>query len=470
MTQLLIKGHWVDGESIQVLKDKYSEKEYGQMAVASVPQVTEAVDGALQGFESSHLSPYDRYQILMQASRLTKDHIGILSELMKNEAGFTLPDAENEVRRCVQTLELSAESAKHLNGELIPMEVASGMKNRIGYTLRMPRGVICAITPFNSPLNTVAHKLGPALAGGNAVVLKPSEITPLTSVELFKILIEAGLPSSLLALVNGPGETIGRQLLLDQRIAYYAFTGSTRVGLEIQKAAGLRGLQLELGSIASTIVCHDADIDMAIPKIINAGFRKAGQVCTSVQKLLVDRRITATFIPKLIAAAKLAKAGDPADPATIIGPMISHDHAMRAMSFVHEAIESGAQLLTGGTCVGNVMEPTILINVKDEMRVYCEEIFAPVISILEFDHIDEAVLRANDSPFGLAVGLFTSNLSTAFKTSRKLRFGGIHINEASSARADVMPFGGVKNSGFGREGPAYATREMTEERLITIAY
>ena len=209
---------------------------------------------------------------------------------------------------------------------------------------------------------------------------------------------------------------------------------------------------------------------MAIPKIINAGFRKAGQVCTSVQKLLIDRRISSTFIPKLIAATKLAKAGDPDDPATIIGPMISYAYAMRAMSFVNEAIESGAQLLTGGTCVGNVMEPTILINVKDQMRVYCEEIFAPVISILEFDHIEEAVIGANDSPFGLAVGLFTSNLSTAFQTAKKLRFGGIHINEASSARVDVMPFGGVKNSGFGREGPAYATREMTEERLITIAY
>ncbi len=377
MSKLLINGNWVDGESTQVLKDKYKEEEYGQMAVASISQVTEAVDGVIQGFEASNLSPYERYQILMQAARLTKDRIHILSELMKNEAGFTMPDAENEVRRCVQTLELSAEAAKHLNGELIPMEVASGMKNRIGYTLRMPRGIICAITPFNSPLNTVAHKVGPALAGGNAVILKPSEVTPLTSVEFFKILIDAGLPPSLLALVNGPGETIGRQLLLDQRIAYYAFTGSTRVGLEIQRAAGLRGLQLELGSIASTIVCHDADIDMAIPKIINAGFRKAGQVCTSVQKLLVDRSISASFIPKLIAATKLIKVGDPSDPETIIGPMISHEHTLRAMSFVREALESGAQLLTGGTVVGNVMEPTILINVKDTMRVYCEEIFAP---------------------------------------------------------------------------------------------
>lgn len=470
MSKLLINGKWVDGESVQVLKDKFHEEDYGEMAVASLEQVTEAVTGAVSGQETSTLSAYERYQILLQASRLTRERIDILSKLMCNEAGFTRPDADNEVRRCVQTLELSAEAAKYLNGELIPMEVASGMKNRIGYTVRMPRGVICAITPFNSPLNTLAHKIGPALAGGNAVILKPSEVTPLTAVELCKILLDAGLPPTLLALVNGSGASIGRQLLLDQRIAYYAFTGSTRVGLEIQQSAGLRGMQLELGSIASTIVCHDADISMAIPKIINAGFRKAGQVCTSVQRLFVDRRISSTFIPQFIEATKLAKAGDPSLPETIVGPMISRSQAQRAMTFVNEAITSGAKLLSGGTCEGNVMMPTILIDVKKDMRVYCEEIFAPVISILVYDSLDDAVRQANDSPFGLAVGLFTSNLSTALRTSRQLRFGGIHINEASSARADVMPFGGVKHSGFGREGPSYAIREMTEERLITIAY
>ena len=470
MSQLLINGQWVYGESNQVLTDKFQGAVYGQMAIASSAQIDEAVTGALTGVQSSCLSPYERYQILIQAARLTKDRMEIFSNLMRNEAGFTRPDAENEVRRCVQTLELSAEEAKHLNGELVPMGVAAGMKNRLGFTVRMPRGVICAITPFNSPLNTVAHKVAPALAGGNSVVLKPSSLTPLTAVEFCKILLEAGLPPTLLALVNGSGITIGRQLLDDQRIAYYAFTGSTKAGREIQQAAGLRGTQLELGSIASTIVCHDADIDMAIPKIISAGFRKAGQVCTSVQRLFVDRRIAANFIPKLVAASKAAKAGDPANPDTIVGPMISAQHVQRAMSWVQEAITTGASVLTGGISEGNVMLPTVLTGVTDKMRVYREEIFAPVLCILEFNTLDEAISCANDSPYGLAAGLFTSNLSTALKTAPQLRFGGVHINEASSARADVMPFGGVKDSGFGREGPSYAIREMTEERLITIAY
>jgi acyl-CoA reductase-like NAD-dependent aldehyde dehydrogenase len=470
MSQLLIKGQWVDGESTQTLTEKFRGRVYGQMAVASAAQVDEAVTGALAGVQASSLSPYERFQILARAARLTEARMTVLSGLMRDEAGFTRPDAENEVRRCVQTLELSAEEAKRLNGELVPMEAAAGMKNRLGFTVRVPRGVICAITPFNSPLNTVAHKVAPALAGGNAVVLKPSNLTPLTAVELCKILLEAGLPPALLALVNGAGTQIGRQLLQDQRIAYYAFTGSTQVGREIQQAAGLRGTQLELGSIASTIVCHDADIDMAVPKIINAGFRKAGQVCTSVQRLFVDRRIAASFIPKLVAAANATKAGDPADPTTVIGPMISAHHAQRATAWVQEAVAAGATVLTGGVCEGNVMPATVLIGVTDTMRVYCEEIFAPVLSILEFDTIDEAVRRANDSPYGLAAGLFTSNLSTALQTARRLRFGGVHVNEASSARVDVMPFGGVKDSGFGREGPSYAIREMTEERLITVAY
>jgi succinate-semialdehyde dehydrogenase/glutarate-semialdehyde dehydrogenase len=440
------------------------------MAVASSAQVDAAVEGAVVGLQSSKLTPYDRYKILSKAARLVEERLPDLVALMRDEAGFTRADGENEVRRCVQTLELSAEEAKRLNGELVPMLAASGAKDRIGFTIHAPRGVICAITPFNSPLNTLAHKVGPALAGGNSIVIKPSNHTPLSAVELCKALIDAGLPANLLALIHGRGREVGRRLLNDQRIAFYAFTGSTQVGREIQQAAGLRGMQLELGSIASTIVCHDADIDVAIPKIINAGFRKAGQVCTSVQRLLVDRRIRDVFVAKLLAAVRETRAGDPADPATLIGPMITLHHAERAAAWVEEAVAQGARILVGGKREGSVFEPTILDNVDDGMKVVCEEIFAPVISLIEFNGIEEAVARANASPYGLAAGLFTSNLHTALRVAQSLRFGGVHINEASSARVDIMPFGGVKDSGFGREGPAYAIREMTEERLITIAY
>ena len=470
MSKLLIGGSWVDGESSQPLCDKYAGAVYGEMAVASAAQVEAAVSGAVAGQQASKLAPYELYKILSKAAVILESRIELLVELMRVEAGFTRADGENEVKRCVQTLELSAEEAKRLVGDMVPMEAAQGVKNRLGFTLRGPRGVVCAITPFNSPLNTLAHKVGPALAGGNAVVIKPSEYTPLTAVELCKVLIEAGLPTDLLALVHGDGGVIGPQLLADQRIAFYAFTGSTRVGREIQRAAGLRGTQLELGSIASTIVCHDADLALAIPKIINAGFRKAGQVCTSVQRLLVDRRIAAQFIPEFIQAMQALKFGDPADPATVIGPMISSAHAQRAAAWIAQAVSEGAEILSGGNLKQALLEPTLLHRVTAQMKVVCEEIFAPVVSIVEFDQLDEAVAVANAQPFGLSVGVFTSNLHTAMNAAKQLRFGGIHINEASSARVDVMPFGGIKDSGFGREGPAYAIREMTVERLVTIAY
>lgn len=470
MSKLLIAGRWVDGASSENLADKYTGKVYAAMSVASAEQIEAAVDGAVAGQLASTLLPYDRFKILSGAARIIESRLAHLVDLMRSEAGFTRADGENEVRRCVQTLELSGEEAKRLVGELVPMEAGAGVKNRIGFTMRAPRGVVCVITPFNSPLNVVAHKVAPALAGGNGVVIKPSEFTPLSAVELAKALIDAGLPPDLLALVHGDGPTVGRQLLADQRIAFYAFTGSTRVGKEIQRAAGLRRTQLELGSIASTIVCLDANLDLAIPKILNAGFRKAGQVCTSVQRLYLDRGIAAEFVPRLLAATRAMKFGDPADPAVVIGPMISVHHAQRAVAWVQEAVSGGAKVLLGGTCDGATMAPTVLTGVTEQMKVVCEEIFAPVISIIEVEGIDDAVARANASPFGLSVGLFTSNLHTAFAAGRALRFGGIHINEASSARVDAMPFGGVKDSGFGWEGPAYAIREMTEERLMTIAF
>ena len=469
MTKLLIGGRWADGNSVDVITDRFTGVPCGEMQVASVAQVDEAVAAAVAA-QDTDLSPYDRYRILVDAARIVEARAEIFMDLMRAEAGFTRADGQNEIQRCVQTLELSAEEARRLNGELVPMGGARGVRGRMGYTLRVPRGVVCAITPFNSPLNTVAHKVGPALAGGNSVVLKPSDFTPLSAVEFCRALLDAGLPGGLLSLLHGPGEAVGRRLMADQRIAFYAFTGSTRVGREIQRAAGLRGLQLELGSIASTIVCADADIRLAVPKIINAAFRKAGQVCTSVQKLLVDRRIYEELLASLLKAVAALKVGDPKDPDVVIGPMISLHHAERAASWVDEAVAGGARLLAGGRHDGVLFQPTVLDQVSRDMRVVCEEIFAPVVSLLPFDDISAAVREANATPFGLACGLFTSDLSTALRIAPQLRFGGVHVNEASSARLDLMPFGGVKDSGFGREGPAYAIREMTEERLVTIAF
>ncbi|MCW0205912.1 MAG: aldehyde dehydrogenase family protein, partial [Achromobacter sp.] len=287
---------------------------------------------------------------------------------------------------------------------------------------------------------------------------------------LCQILIGAGLPPECISLLHGPGAAIGRALLDDSRIQFYTFTGSTRVGREIQQAAGLRGTQLELGSIASTIVLADADQALAVGKIVAAGFRKAGQVCTSVQRVLIQRPIYEAFLEKLVEATRKVPYGDPRQPETVVGPMITVQQAERAEQWLAEAVRGGARVLVGGKRERAVFAPTILADAPPDARVVCEEVFAPIIVAIPVDTVEQAYERANDTPYGLAAGLFTRDLSVAMQAGVNLQFGGVHINETSSSRVDVMPFGGVKDSGFGREGPRYAVREMMEERLVTIAF
>jgi succinate-semialdehyde dehydrogenase/glutarate-semialdehyde dehydrogenase len=470
MSKLLIGGEWVAGNGIDVICECFSRRPFGEMAIASPEHVERAVTAAAEAFETIRLTPSERYDVLLRAAGLVEERRSALLATITAETGFPKGDSESEVRRCIQTLRLAADEARRIAGEVVPMEATPGLRNRIGFTVLVPRGIVCAITPYNSPLNGVSHKIAPALAAGNVVILKPSEQTPLTAVALVRILLDAGLPPPLISLVHGTGDTVGRALLEDQRIAFYTFTGSTRVGKEIQKAAGLRGTQLELGSIASTILCADADLGIALPKLVAASFRKAGQVCTSVQRIFVHRSVADEFVKRFVELTRKLNVGDPTRDETEVGPMISIAQAERAERWIAEAVEKGATVLTGAVRDGALLQPTILRGVDQSMRVACEEIFAPVVSLIEFDTLDEAYGQVNGTPFGLAVGLFTRNISIALDAVRKLRFGGVHINETSSSRVDVMPFGGVKDSGYGREGPRYAIREMLEERLLTIAF
>lgn len=469
MTGLLIGGQWKDGKQVEVLRDKFRSERYGDVAIAGVDDVDAAVTAAERAFATTSFSNFERYEVLMRAADRIAQRESELVALVTAETGFPRADALSDVRRCVLTLRLSAEEARRIAGEVVPMHATPGLTNRIGFTVLVPRGVVCAITPYNAPLNGVAHKVGPALAAGNSVVLKPSEVTPLSAVAFCQALLDAGLPPGLLSMLHGPGPVVGRALLDDPRIAFYTFTGSTRVGREIQQAAGLRPTQLELGSVASTIVCADADLELASGKVVAASFRKAGQVCTSVQRVLVHRSIADRFATMVVEKTRRLKVGDPTAPETDVGPMISEAQAARAAEWIAEAVQGGAEVLTGGRRTGALLEPTVLRNVDRRMRVCSEEIFAPVVSLLEFDDVEAAYDQANDTPFGLAVGLFTRDLSTAMRAVHRLRFGGVHINETSSSRVDVMPFGGVKDSGHGREGPRYAMREMMEERVLTIS-
>ena len=329
------------------------------------------------------------------------------------------------------------------------------------------RSVIAAITPFNSPLNTVMHKIAPAFAAGNAVILKPSSQTPQTASLLAKVLIEAGMPPGFLSILHGSANVV-RWLQADQRVRFFAFTGSTEVGRVIQQSAGLRRTQMELGSIACCILCDDANLDIALPKVVNAGYRKAGQVCTSVQLLLVHNSIKHQVEAKMKDLVGALSFGDPLKQETFVGPLISEVSAVRVAQWIELAMNKGAKRLVGGERVGCVVPPTLLTDVSDDMEISCKEVFGPVVCILPFDTLSQAIERVNATPYGLAAGIFTNRLTDAFEAARQLEVGGVHINETSSSRVDLMPYGGTKESGFGREGPHYAVQEMTEERVVTI--
>lgn len=462
----LIEGRWQVGAARLPVLEKFTGEKAVELAEASLDQVGEAVRRTKLA-AANPIAPFERAAILRRAATLVDRHRGRLIDLMAIETGFTNADATGEIERSILTLMLSAEEATRIVGEVVPFGATPGQERRFGYTIRVPLGLVCVITPFNSPLNTVLHKVAPAIAAGNAVILKPSELSPLTGMMAAAILLEAGLPSSHIAVVVGKAE-VGKSLVGHSGIDFYSFTGSTAVGKLIDDGAGLRRTQLELGSIASTIVCADADLSLAASKIANAAFRKAGQVCTSVQRLYVEKPVFTPLLELLVDAARGMRTGNPKDPKTRIGPMISEASAARAETWVREAVDGGARIVIGGQRKRALFEPTILVDVKSGMKVVDDEIFAPVLSLMPFERLEDAVEHANNTPYGLAAGVFTRDVNRAINLGYTLRFGAIHINETSSCRADAMPFGGVKDSGHGLEGPRYAIEQLTETRLITI--
>jgi succinate-semialdehyde dehydrogenase / glutarate-semialdehyde dehydrogenase len=469
-SRLFIDGAWVDGAAgTRPVLDKYSGETIGAVDQASREQVDAAVAAARRSFERTVLDPQQRYTVLMKTASLLDQHRAELAALITAEGGMPIADATAEAARAVQTFIVSAEEAKRLTGEVVPIESAPGHAHRMAFTIRVPRGVVCGITSFNSPLNIVAHKVAPAIASGNTVVIKPADVTPLSAMRLVDLLLEAGCPPGHINLIHGPGPELGPWLVENPDIRFFTFTGGTSVGLWLRERVGLRPIALELGSISPTIVCDDADLDRAAARCTASGFRRAGQMCTSTQRLFVHADVVEPFTERLVQAVRALKVGDPHDPATDVGPMISEREAARAESWVREAVAGSARLVEGGRRDGALMYPTILADVHRSMRVMCEEIFAPVLSIVPFTSFDEALEAANATPFGLAAGLFTRDLTRALTAARRIHVGVVHLNEASSSRADLIPFAGVKQSGVGREGPKYAMHEMTEERLITIS-
>jgi acyl-CoA reductase-like NAD-dependent aldehyde dehydrogenase len=466
-TGLLIDGQWEPSRTELTVLDKYTREPIARLAQASPSDVGRAVTGAL-AVAQRPLPPARRQAILAEAARLLDERRDEIRALYVAETGFTPADAATELTRSVATLRLSAEEAVRIAGEEIPVAATPGSENRLAFTIRVPVGVVAAITPFNAPLNTVLHKVGPAIAAGNAVVLKPAEQTPLCSVALAQTLLDAGLPPGLLQLVCGPGESTGAALVADRRVRFFTFTGSAAVGLAIKQNSGIAKTHLELGSNSASIVAADADLDLVTDLVIRAGYRKAGQVCTSVQRLLVHETVADELSGRLAKRVAGLHAGDPRDPAVQVGPLIAPAEAERAQRWIQQAASGGAAVLAGGERDGPVLAPALLRDPPRDSRLMTEEIFAPAVAVAGVSSLDEAIGLVNSSEYGLQAGVFTQDLDAAFHAARQLRVGGVMINDTSSYHADAMPYGGVKDSGYGLEGPRYAVQDMTDPRIIVL--
>lgn len=465
---LYIGGEWVKTESSIPVFHKYSGECIAYIARAEQHHVTEAVNAAQKTFKQDALTPFQRYKILLKASQLMEERRDEMELSLIREVGKTRKDAMNELDRTINTLLLSAEEAKKIHGEMVPLQSTEGSENRLGFTIRVPKGVIGAITPFNYPLLLSTHKIAPAIAAGNTLVVKPATVTPIATFLLLEVLEAAGLPKGYINIVTGAGSQVGEWLLDEERIAMYTFTGSGEVGRHIKERSGMRPVALELGNNSPNIVHLDADLELAARQTAARSFHNAGQACIAVQRIYVHEAVMQEFSDLYISHVNQLKVGNPEDPDTDVGPMISEKEAIRTEEWVQEAISQGAKSLLPVKREGALFYPAVLVNTTPEMKVVCREVFAPVVTIIPYSDLDEAFAQANDSEYGLQAGIFTRDLNIAMKAARTLEYGGVVINDVSTYRNDVMPYGGVKNSGLGKEGPRYAVEEMTEERMVVI--
>jgi acyl-CoA reductase-like NAD-dependent aldehyde dehydrogenase len=467
--RLLIGGKWVEGKETMTVIDKYTGESIGIVPVADRGMVDRAIGAAREAFPGWSRTPaHRRFRILEKASHLLAKHQEEIASTICREAGKAWKYSAGEVARAVETFQFSAEEAKRIHGETVPMDASTAGEGRIGFYLRCPVGVVAAITPFNFPLNLVAHKVGPGLAAGNTMVLKPASTTPLTAIRLGEILEEAGIPPGVFNVVVGSGGTVGDWITADPRVSKISFTGSPPVGEAIIRNAGLKKVTMELGNNSGTIVEPDADLDAAVPRCVVSAFANSGQVCISLQRLYVHKSIASEFTKRFVEATAKLKVSNPLEKDCDVGPMIDEGEAKRAEAWIKEAVAEGAKLLIGGKREGRVLYPAILIGVRAEMKVMCQEAFAPLVSLYEYETFEDAVRMVEDSPYGLQAGVYTNDLRKAMYAVEHINVGGVMINDTSIFRVDHMPYGGNKMSGLGREGVRFAVEEMTNIKMVMI--
>jgi acyl-CoA reductase-like NAD-dependent aldehyde dehydrogenase len=465
--QLLIGGEWIETGGWIEVRSPYSGEVVGRVPKGSAAETRRALDAAAAAMEEP-LPAHRRAEILVRvAGYLGKRHDEVARTICA-EAGKPMKAARVEAARAMSTYTFSAVAARTLTGDMVPMDASQAGEGKLAFTLRRPIGLVAAITPFNFPLNLVAHKIAPALAAGCAVVLKPASQTPLSALLLAELEHEAGLPPGWLNVVVGPASEIGDVLVADDRVKLVTFTGSSDVGWSLRERAARKKVALELGNATPVIVERDADVDEAATKLAANAFAFAGQSCISVQRIYVHRSVHDEFIASFLPRVEALVTGDPADEDTDVGTVIDDDARGRILEWIEEARTMGAEVLSGGDAEARLIPPTVIAGAPKDAKVSCEEVFGPVVTITPFDDFDEAVALANGTRFGLQAGIFTADVRRALEAARRLEFGGVTVNEAPTFRADQMPYGGVKDSGTTREGPAYAVREMTEERVVVL--
>ena len=452
--KMYLNGEWVSRDQVQEVLNPYDGSVFDTVPSASEEDVNDAVNSAERGFfEMKKLSAHERYEKLMKASVLIEERKEDLARTITLEEGKVISEGRMEVERCKETMIVSAEEAKRLNSEVLPLDAAPGNKGKFGFTLRVPVGIVAAISPFNFPLNLVAHKVGPALAAGNSVVLKPASDTPLSALKLTEIMVDSGFPPESIQCITGSGSKIGNALVGNPKIRKVTFTGSQEVGEIICKTAGLKKVTMELGSNSPLVVLPDADLEKVAQATTQSGFSNAGQVCISTQRVIVDQSIYGDYLDALVPVVESLKVGNPIEDPVKLGPMVREDDAVRVSEWIDEAVSGGARLLTGGERERATVSPAIVADANPDMKICREELFGPAVTVMPAKNIDEAIAMANDTRFGLSAACFTENLDHALRFALEVDSGNLNINSGTQFRADFMPYGGLKDSGMGKEGP-----------------
>jgi acyl-CoA reductase-like NAD-dependent aldehyde dehydrogenase len=467
--KLYINGKWIANGNTMPVYNKYDDSLIGTLPVADSELLDQAISAAERAATvMADLPAFKRAEILLRTAQLLSERKEEIAKTLAAEAGKALKFSRIEVDRAVSTFTIAGEEAKRLHGETVPLDAVPSGAGYFGFYVRRPVGVVAAITTFNFPLNLVAHKVAPALAAGNSLVLKPAATTPLTAVKLCECLEAAGLPPGAINLINGSGSKVGEALVRDPRIQKISFTGSVPVGERILSVAGIKKVTLELGNTAPIIVAPDADLDVVAKKAAVGAFYNSGQVCISTQRIYGENKIYEPLTEKFVAATNAMVVGDPLDERVDVGPMIARTEVERVSDWVNEAASGGARILTGGKREGNVYYPTVIVDAKPEMKIVAEEVFGPVASVIRADSFEDALSQADKTLFGLQASVFTQDINRVFQAIKRLNFGGVIINDVPSFRADHMPYGGNRTSGLGREGVKFAMEEMTNLRMVVI--